>query len=122
MKQDRQVRRGEVYFADLSPIVGSEQGGVRPVLVLQNDVGNKNSPTTVVAVITSRKGKSKLPTHIEIRCSGLYRKSTVLLEQLRTIDKSRLINKVGEVNTGTMTRIDKAVLICLGMEERIKLL
>ena len=118
MKQDRQVRRGEVYFADLSPIVGSEQGGVRPVLVLQNDVGNKNSPTTIVAVITSRKGKSKLPTHIEIRRSGLHRKSTVLLEQLRTIDKSRLINKVGEVNAGTMTRIDKAVLVCLGVAER----
>ncbi|MDE6726262.1 MAG: type II toxin-antitoxin system PemK/MazF family toxin [Ruminiclostridium sp.] len=118
MEQDRQVRRGEVYFADLSPIVGSEQGGVRPVLVLQNDVGNKNSPTTVVAVITSRKDKNKLPTHIEIKCSGLYRKSTVLLEQLRTIDKSRLINKVGEVNTGTMTRIDKAVLVCLGVGER----
>lgn len=122
MKQDRQVRRGEVYFADLSPIVGSEQGGVRPVLVLQNDVGNVNSPTTVVAVITSRRNKSKMPTHIEIKCSGLYKKSIALLEQLRTIDKSRLINKVGEVNTRTMTQIDKAVLICLGMEERIKLL
>ncbi|MDE7280241.1 MAG: type II toxin-antitoxin system PemK/MazF family toxin [Ruminiclostridium sp.] len=115
MKQDRQVRRGEVYLADLSPIVGSEQGGIRPVLILQNDVGNANSPTTVVASITSSQGKNRLPTHIEIRCSGLYKKSTVLVEQIRTIDKTRLINKIGQASTRTMAQIDKAVLICLGV-------
>lgn len=112
--KDRQVRRGEVYLADLSPVVGSEQGGVRPVLVLQNDVGNANSPTTVVASITSQK-KHRLPTHIEIRGCGLSRKSIILLEQLKTIDKSRLIDKLGEANAETMEKIDKAVLICLGV-------
>lgn len=115
MQQDRQVRRGEVYIADLSPIVGSEQGGIRPVLILQNDVGNINSPTTVVAGITSSKGKNKLPTHIEIRCSGLYKKSIVLVEQLRTIDKTRLQDKLGEASKEIMAQIDKAVLICLGV-------
>lgn len=121
MKQDRQVRRGEVYLADLSPIVGSEQGGIRPVLVLQNDVGNVNSPTTIVAGITSNKSKSKLPTHIEIRGSGLYKESIVLVEQLRTVDKSRLQDRIGEANKKTMAQIDKAVLVCLGVEEKGKI-
>lgn len=115
MNQDRQVRRGEVYLADLSPVIGSEQGGVRPVLVLQNDVGNANSPTTIVAGITSSENKRRLPTHIEIKCSGLHKKSTVLVEQLRTVDKSRFLEKIGQADTKTMKRINKAVLVCLGI-------
>lgn len=117
MNKDRQVRRGEVYLADLSPVVGSEQGGTRPVIILQNDIGNENSPTTVVAGITSSQKKNRLPTHIEIKGGGLNKKSVILLEQIKTIDKSRLIDKLGEANAKTMEKIDRAVLICLGVNK-----
>ncbi len=110
------VKRGELYYADLSPVVGSEQGGIRPVLVLQNDVGNKFSPTIIAAATTSKVGKNKLPTHIEIasRDYCLPRDSIVLLEQIRTIDKSRLKEKIGELPKEVMTRVDNALLISLG--------
>ena len=110
------VKRGELYYADLSPVVGSEQGGVRPVLVVQNDVGNKYSPTVIAAAVTSKINKAKLPTHIELPCNsyGLQKDSVILLEQIRTLDKRRLKERIGELNENTMTRVDKAILISLG--------
>lgn len=109
------VKRGDVYYADLSPIVGSEQGGVRPVLVLQNDIGNKYSPTVIVSAITSKTGKMKLPTHIPLESdSGLSKNSMVLLEQIRTIDKMRLKEKIGHVDDNTMKQINDAIEISLG--------
>lgn len=110
------VKRGDVYYADLSPIVGSEQGGVRPVLVLQNDVGNKYSPTVIVSAITSKVNKIKLPTHIPLETdTGLSRDSIALLEQIRTIDKTRLKEKVGHVDDETMRQINDAIVISFGM-------
>jgi len=111
-----QIKRGELYYADLSPVVGSEQGGVRPVLVVQNDIGNKYSPTVIVVAITSRINKAKLPTHIEIEAStyGLEKDSVILLEQIRTLDKSRLQNKIGDLSSTMMKSVDKALLISLG--------
>ncbi|MBR4732313.1 MAG: type II toxin-antitoxin system PemK/MazF family toxin [Lachnospiraceae bacterium] len=109
------MRRGDVYYADLRPVVGSEQGGIRPVLIVQNDVGNRHSPTVIIAAITSRMNKAKLPTHIEIS-SGSYdveRDSVVLLEQLRTIDKKRLRDKVCHLEGEVMQRIDRALRISL---------
>ena len=106
-----EVRKGEIYYADLSPVVGSEQGGIRPVVILQNDKGNHYSPTTIIAAVTSRKKKSHLPTHIEIKNPKLKRKSVVMLEQVRTIDKIRLLEYVGKVDDDTMQKIDKAVKI-----------
>ena len=110
------VSRGELYYADLSPVVGSEQGGVRPILVVQNDVGNKYSPTIIAAAITSQINKAKLPTHIELNADrfGLQKDSVVLLEQIRTIDKMRLKERIGEVPTDLMDKINKALLISLG--------
>lgn len=109
------IKRGELYYADLSPVVGSEQGGVRPVLVVQNDVGNKYSPTVIAAAVTSRLNKAKLPTHIELPSSfGLAKDSVVLLEQIRTLDKRRLKERIGELSAPTMRRVDKAILISLG--------
>ena len=110
------IKRGELYYADLSPVVGSEQGGVRPVLVVQNDVGNKYSPTVIAAAVTSKITKAKLPTHIELPCNsyGLQKDSVILLEQIRTLDKRRLKERIGELNENTMTRVDKAILISLG--------
>ncbi len=110
------VKRGELYYADLSPVVGSEQGGVRPVLVVQNDVGNKYSPTVIAAAVTSKINKAKLPTHIELPSSsfGLQKDSVILLEQIRTLDKRRLKERIGELSTATMTKVDKAILISLG--------
>lgn len=110
------VKRGELYYADLSPVVGSEQGGVRPVLVVQNDVGNKYSPTIIAAAVTSKINKAKLPTHIELPSStyGLARDSVILLEQIRTLDKRRLKEKIGELNEATMSKVDKAILISFG--------
>lgn len=112
-----EVRRGYVFYADLSPVIGSEQGGVRPVLVVQNDVGNKYSPTVIVAAITSHIEKAKLPTHVEItaREHGFGRDSVILLEQLRTIDKQRLQQKVTELDDRTMSRVDEALKISLGL-------
>jgi len=109
-------KRGDLYFADLSPVVGSEQGGVRPVLIIQNDVGNKYSPTIIVAAITSQINKAKLPTHIELSCEkyGLPKDSVVLLEQVRTLDKRRLKEKIGAIDSNKMESIDKALLISLG--------
>lgn len=111
------VRRGEIYYADLSPVIGSEQGGIRPVLIVQNDIGNKYSPTVIVAAITSQCTKAKLPTHIEItskKC-GLSKNSVVLLEQVRTLDKSRLKTKIGELEDEYMNFVDSAILISLGL-------
>ncbi len=110
------VKRGELYYADLSPVVGSEQGGVRPVLVVQNDVGNKYSPTVIAAAVTSKINKAKLPTHIELPSSvyGLQKDSVILLEQIRTLDKRRLKERIGELPPTTMTRVDRAILISLG--------
>ncbi len=110
------IKRGALYYADLSPVVGSEQGGVRPVLVVQNDVGNKYSPTVIAAAVTSKINKAKLPTHIELPSSsyGLQRDSVILLEQIRTLDKRRLKERIGELNDVTMNQVDKAILISLG--------
>ena len=110
------IKRGELYYADLSPVVGSEQGGVRPVLVVQNDGGNKYSPTVIAAAVTSKINKAKLPTHIELPSNsyGLQKDSVILLEQIRTLDKRRLKERIGELNETTMTRVDKAILISLG--------
>lgn len=111
------IKRGEIYYADLSPVVGSEQGGVRPVLVVQNDVGNKYSPTVIAAAITSQKDKAKLPTHIELNSQvcGLARDSVVLLEQIRTIDKQRLKEKMGRLDEQSMNQVDKALSISFGL-------
>lgn len=111
------IRRGEIYYADLSPVVGSEQGGVRPVLIIQNDIGNKFSPTVIVAAITSQINKGKLPTHVEISASdyGLPKDSVILLEQIRTIDKKRLRDKIGYLTTETMKKVDEAVEISFGL-------
>ena len=113
------VKRGELYYADLSPVVGSEQGGIRPVVVIQNDVGNKFSPTVIVAAITSQMNKTKLPTHLELNAPayGLSKNSVVLLEQLRTIDKKRLKEKVGCLDNSFMDRVDKALQISLGLDD-----
>lgn len=109
------IKRGELYYADLSPVIGSEQGGIRPVLIVQNDIGNKYSPTIIAAAITSQLNKSKLPTHIEIgqEC-GLPKDSVVLLEQIRTLDKRRIKEKIGELSPEKMRKINNALLISLG--------
>ena len=111
-----EIKRGEIYYADLSPVVGSEQGGVRPVLIIQNDVGNKYSPTVIVSAITSKIDKAKIPTHIELKASecGLIKDSVVLLEQIRTIDKKRLKEKIGILNEFKIKQINTALLISLG--------
>lgn len=111
------IKRGEIYYADLSPVIGSEQGGVRPVLIVQNDVGNKYSPTVIAAAITSQHEKSNLPTHINIsaECCGLSKDSIVLLEQVRTIDKQRLKEKMGAIDPGAMNRVDKALSVSFGL-------
>ncbi|MBQ3124767.1 MAG: type II toxin-antitoxin system PemK/MazF family toxin [Clostridia bacterium] len=111
------VKRGDIYYADLSPVVGSEQGGIRPVLIVQNDVGNKYSPTIIAAAITSKINKAKMPTHIELSANeyGLNKDSVVLLEQIRTIDKQRLKEKIGKLDADMMTRVDKALFISFGM-------
>lgn len=111
------VKRGDIYYADLSPVVGSEQGGVRPVLIVQNDVGNRYSPTVIAAAITSQREKSKLPTHIEIDSQncGLSKDSVVLLEQIRTIDKKRLKEKMGRLDDGSMGQINHALSISFGL-------
>ncbi|HEY8363001.1 MAG TPA: type II toxin-antitoxin system PemK/MazF family toxin [Tissierellaceae bacterium] len=111
------VKRGEIYYADLSPVVGSEQGGVRPVLVIQNDIGNKYSPTIIVAAITSQINKAKLPTHVEITAPdyGLPKDSVVLLEQIRTIDKKRLRERVGKFSDEMMKNVNECLKISLGL-------
>ncbi len=110
------VRRGDIYYADLSPVVGSEQGGVRPVLIVQNDVGNRYSPTVIAAAITSQTGKARLPTHIEVHTdSGLAKSSIVLLEQIRTLDKRRLKDRMGHLDDETMTLINDALSVSFGL-------
>ncbi|MCL2540286.1 MAG: type II toxin-antitoxin system PemK/MazF family toxin [Firmicutes bacterium] len=111
-----QIKRGELYYADLSPVVGSEQGGVRPVLIIQNDVGNKFSPTVIAAAVTSQLAKAKIPTHIELSAVtyGLEKDSVVLLEQVRTLDKRRLNERIGELDKLTMDKVNKALLLSLG--------
>ena len=113
------VRRGDIYYADLSPVIGSEQGGVRPVLIIQNDVGNKYSPTVIAAAITSRTGKSKLPTHIEIYADryGLAKDSVILLGQIRTIDKRRLKEKMGHLDEDVMSEVNDAISVSFGLED-----
>ncbi len=112
------IRRGDIYYADLSPVVGSEQGGIRPVLIVQNDVGNRFSPTVIAAAITSQKDKARLPTHIQLNSagSGLARDSIVLLEQIRTIDKRRLKEHMGRLDPGSMSRVDEALQISFGLD------
>ncbi|MCI9031754.1 MAG: type II toxin-antitoxin system PemK/MazF family toxin [Clostridia bacterium] len=111
-----QIKRGQIYYADLSPVVGSEQGGTRPVLIIQNNVGNKYSPTVIACAVTSQLTKAKLPTHIEVKQGqfGLPKDSVILLEQIRTLDKRRLKEHVGELDATTMMRVDRAILISLG--------
>ena len=114
------IKRGELYYADLSPVIGSEQGGVRPVLVVQNDIGNRYSPTIIAAAVTSKINKARLPTHIELSAStyGLVKDSVVLLEQIRTIDKRRLKDRIGLLSEQMMTRVDDALLISLGFSKQ----
>lgn len=111
------IKRGDIYYADLSPVVGSEQGGVRPVLIVQNDVGNRFSPTVIAAAITSQQSKANLPTHIQLGAdnSGLMKDSVVLLEQIRTIDKRRLKEKMGCLDNNSMNMVDRAITISFGL-------
>ena len=113
------VKRGEIYYADLSPVVGSEQGGIRPVLIVQNDVGNKYSPTVIVAAITSQLNKTKMPTHIDIDAKeyGLSKDSVILLEQIRTLDKRRLKEKIGTADDKAMSKVNEALAISFGLDE-----
>lgn len=112
------VQRGEIYYADLSPVVGSEQGGIRPVLILQNNVGNKYSPTIIVAAITTKVGKLKLPTHVDVASDrGLEKDSVVLLEQLRTIDKQRIKDKITQLKKDKMAEVDEALKISVGLTD-----
>jgi len=114
-----EIKRGEIYYADLSPVVGSEQGGVRPIVILQNNIGNKYSPTVIVAAITSQINKARIPTHIELSSErySLQKDSVVLLEQIRTIDKTRLKQKVSMLDITKMKEINRAILISLGFAE-----
>ena len=116
---DTNVTRGDIFYADLSPVVGSEQGWVRPVLIVQNDVGNRHSPTVIAAAITSQINKARLPTHIELSAQsyGLSKDSVVLLEQIRTIDKKRLKERMGRVDDGMMTKIDDAIAVSFGLTD-----
>lgn len=111
------IKRGDIYYADLSPVIGSEQGGVRPVLIVQNDVGNKYSPTVIAAAITSRLNKSKLPTHIDVDAAkyGLAKDSIILLEQIRTLDKKRLREHMGRLDSTSMDRVDRALTVSFGL-------
>ena len=113
------VKRGDIYYADLSPVVGSEQGGLRPVLIIQNDVGNRYSPTVIAAAITSRMGKTRLPTHIDIYASevGLAKDSVILLEQIRTLDKRRLKEKMGHLDEAMMSSVNTAIAVSFGLGE-----
>ncbi len=114
------VKRGDIYYADLSPVVGSEQGGLRPVLIIQNDVGNRYSPTVIAAAITSRMGKSRLPTHIDVYADkvGLAKDSVILLEQIRTLDKRRLKEKMGHLDDGMMSQVNSAIAVSFGLGEQ----
>ena len=122
-EKDMNIKRGDIYYADLSPVVGSEQGGLRPVLIVQNDVGNRYSPTVIAAAITSKMSKARLPTHIDIYAKevGLAKDSVILLEQVRTLDKRRLREKMGHLEDDTMKRVNEAISVSFGLvrdEER----
>ena len=115
---DTTVKRGDIYYADLSPVVGSEQGGIRPVLIIQNDTGNRYSPTVIAAAITSQTGKARLPTHIDLpvdQSCGLSRNSIILLEQVRTLDKKRLRERMGRVDSAVMEKVDAAIAVSFGL-------
>ena len=114
------VKRGDIFYADLSPVVGSEQGGMRPVLIVQNDTGNRHSPTVIAAAITSQTGKARLPTHIRLSGPevGLNRDSVILLEQIRTVDKSRLRERMGHLDEGAMSAVDSALAVSFGLQAR----
>ncbi len=116
------VKRGDIYYADLSPVIGSEQGGIRPVLIVQNDVGNRYSPTVIAAAITSQHDKAQLPTHIKVGADGcgLAKDSIVLLEQVRTIDKQRLKEKMGTLDGSAMNRVDHALSVSFGLGSRMQ--
>ncbi len=118
-KLTNSIRRGDIYYADLSPVVGSEQGGMRPVLIVQNDVGNRYSPTVIAAAITSQINKARLPTHIELGAQsyGLSKDSVVLLEQIRTIDKQRLKERMGTLDDSLMNRVDNAIAVSFGLNQ-----
>ena len=118
----KEIKRNDIYYAELDPVVGSEQGGLRPVLILQNDTGNRHSPTTIVAAITSSPRKTNLPTHITIQTKGLTKESIVLLEQIRTIDKSRLTEFVGSLDKQTMESVDRAIVVSLGIQYLVALI
>ena len=111
------IKRGDIFYADLSPVVGSEQGGLRPVLIIQNDVGNKYSPTVIAAAITSRMGKTRLPTHIDVYADrvGLAKDSVILLEQIRTLDKRRLKEKMGHLDVSIMNKVNTAIAVSFGL-------
>lgn len=111
-----EIKRGDLFYADLSPVIGSEQGGIRPVLIIQNDIGNKYSPTVIVSAVTGQIGKAKIPTHVELKKDeyGLKADSVVLLEQIRTLDKQRLKQKIGGLSASKMMEVNKAMLISLG--------
>lgn len=111
-----EIKRGEIYYADLSPAIGSEQDGIRPVLCIQNNAGNKHSPTIIVAAITSRETRASFPTHVSISTGGLRKKSYVLLEQIRTIDKTRLGEYVGKISKDEMGRVDHAIIVSMGLK------
>ena len=117
---DRTIKRGDIFYAELNPVVGSEQGGIRPVLIISNDIGNSHSPTVIIAAITGRtQTKAKLPTHTEVKdIEGLDRDSIILLEQIRTIDKQRLKNHMGTMPDNIMARVDKALAISLAMTKK----
>ncbi|MDO5717022.1 MAG: type II toxin-antitoxin system PemK/MazF family toxin [Tissierellia bacterium] len=119
IKDDRSIVRGDLFYADLSPVIGSEQGGVRPVVIIQNDIGNKYSPTTIVAAITSVRNKSSLPTHVQVegQTCGLPKESVILMEQIRTIDKKRLKEKIGRLDDSVIHKINKALKISISLEE-----
>ena len=116
------VKRGDIFYADLSPVVGSELGGIRPVLIIQNDIGNRHSPTVIAAAITSRINKAKLPTHIELYAQnyGLMKDSVVLLEQVRTIDKKRLRERLGHLDDQIMDQVDEAIYVSLGLPSKAR--
>ena len=118
----KEIKRNEIYYAELNPVIGSEQGGLRPVLILQNDTGNKYSPTTIVAAITSRQNKAKLPTHVNVQAGGLPKDSIVLLEQIRTIDKSRLTDYIGSIDSRTIESVDRAIVVSFGIQYLERLL
>ena len=117
MYVDNSVKRGDIFYADLSPVVGREQGGVRPVLIVQNDTGNRHSPTVIAAAITSQTGKARLPTHISVAplSCGLPKESVILLEQVRTLDKRRLREKMGRLDEGVMKQVDTAIAVSFGL-------